>query len=61
MPPDLARAISASSRASTSWANMSYSHRKEFVDWILAAKRPKTRESRVARAASTITAGKSRR
>jgi uncharacterized protein YdeI (YjbR/CyaY-like superfamily) len=40
---------------------MSYTHRKEYADWIEEAKRPKTRERRVAKAVELIRKGKLQR
>lgn len=34
----------------TAFDSMSYSHRKEYVDWIVAAKKPETRDRRVEKA-----------
>jgi uncharacterized protein YdeI (YjbR/CyaY-like superfamily) len=30
------------------WSGLPYSHRKEYVEWIVSAKRPETRAARVA-------------
>jgi uncharacterized protein YdeI (YjbR/CyaY-like superfamily) len=40
---------------------MSYSHRKDYADWIEEAKRPETRERRVAKAVEMIREGKPQR
>jgi uncharacterized protein YdeI (YjbR/CyaY-like superfamily) len=37
---------------------MSYSHQREYVQWIEEAKREETRERRIAKAVDMITAGK---
>ena len=31
----------------TAFDSLSYSHRKEYVDWVAAAKRPETRDRRI--------------
>ena len=40
---------------------MSYTHRKEYADWIEEAKRPETRKRRVAKAVELIREGKPQR
>lgn len=47
VPEDLGRALAADPVAQDAFDRLSYSHRKEYVDWILGAKRPDTRERRV--------------
>ncbi|CAG0932521.1 hypothetical protein TFLX_02619 [Thermoflexales bacterium] len=48
-PTDLARALKANDAAKARWAELSYTHRKEYVQAIEAAKRPATRVRRVAK------------
>ena len=38
----------------TAFDSMSYSHRKEYVDWIVAAKKPETRDRRVQKARENL-------
>ena len=59
VPPDLASALDDETRAA--FERMSYSHRKDYVDWITEAKRPETRERRVAKAIELIREGKPQR
>jgi uncharacterized protein YdeI (YjbR/CyaY-like superfamily) len=40
---------------------MSYSHRREYVDWIAEAKRPETRRRRIERTLERLRAGKTQR
>jgi uncharacterized protein YdeI (YjbR/CyaY-like superfamily) len=40
---------------------MSYSHRKDYVDWIKEAKREETRRRRIAKAVEMIRKGKPQR
>jgi hypothetical protein len=47
VPPFLARAMTKPER--TAFDAMSYSHRKEYVDWVTAAKKPETRDRRIAK------------
>jgi hypothetical protein len=46
-PADLARALKANLAAKARWAELSYTHRKEYVEAIEAAKKPETRVRRV--------------
>lgn len=46
IPPDFAKALKARERRA--YDGMSYSHRKEYVQWIEAAKRAETRARRIA-------------
>jgi len=48
VPRDVARAMSVAERRA--FDSMSYSHRKEYVQWIEDAKRPETRARRIAKA-----------
>ncbi|MGA8532948.1 MAG: YdeI/OmpD-associated family protein [Candidatus Tumulicola sp.] len=48
LPPDFARALRAAERRA--YDAMSYSHRKEYVQWIDAAKKPETRLRRIEKA-----------
>ena len=59
VPPDLASAFDDEARAA--FERMSYSHRKDYVDWIEGAKRQETRERRVAKAVEQIRMGKAQR
>ena len=54
VPQDLLQALPAEQR--TSFDALSYSHRKEFVDWITSAKRPETRTSRIAKTLEMLAA-----
>jgi uncharacterized protein YdeI (YjbR/CyaY-like superfamily) len=36
------------------FATLSYSHKKEYVDWIESAKKPETRASRIEKAITMI-------
>lgn len=46
VPPYLKKALAAASKDKT-FAALSYSHRRELVDWIAQAKKLETRESRI--------------
>jgi hypothetical protein len=49
VPPDLAAALAADAAARAAWDALSYTHQREHVQEIEAAKAPATRERRVAR------------
>jgi hypothetical protein len=57
VPADLEAALAAASQAQT-FAAFSYSHRKEFVDWIESAKKPETHAARIQKALTMIAAKK---
>lgn len=48
VPADLRAALAASDGAAAAFAKLSYSHQREYVDWIDEAKRPATRSRRIA-------------
>jgi Domain of unknown function (DUF1905)/Bacteriocin-protection, YdeI or OmpD-Associated len=52
VPADFAKAMNKAQR----WAydSMSYTHRKEYVQWIEAAKKPETRMRRIAKALAKL-------
>ena len=56
VPADLRSALDEAG-ASTAFATLSYSHQREYVEWIDEAKRPATRERRIAQTVTRITAG----
>jgi hypothetical protein len=49
VPDDLAVLLKGNPKAKERFDSSSYTHRKEFVQWIESAKRPETRESRLKR------------
>jgi hypothetical protein len=56
-PADLARAIKADEAARATWETLSYTHRKEHVRAVEAAKRPEARARRVEKAVALLAAG----
>jgi hypothetical protein len=56
VPADLQRALARSGKVAALFARMAYAHKREWVDWILDAKRPATRALRVARAVARLKA-----
>jgi uncharacterized protein YdeI (YjbR/CyaY-like superfamily) len=59
LPKDLAAALDEEARAK--FDRMSYSHRKDYVDWIKDAKREETRRRRIKKAVAMIREGKPQR
>jgi hypothetical protein len=58
VPEDLLRALEARRAAKSCFNKLSYSHRREYVQWIESAKKADTRESRVVRAVELLAEGK---
>ena len=48
VPDDLAAALAASPAATAAWAGLSFSRQRQHAEAVLAAKKPETREHRVA-------------
>jgi uncharacterized protein YdeI (YjbR/CyaY-like superfamily) len=59
-PADLAKALARNKKARLAFEAFSPSHRREYVEWITEAKRPETRERRIAQAVEWMAEGKSR-
>jgi hypothetical protein len=57
VPEDFAGALAKSKRAQQQFDGFAYTHRKEYVHWIESAKRPETRQRRIADAVSRISKG----
>jgi hypothetical protein len=47
VPRDLQEALKAEPEAKAAFAKLSFTHRKEYVDWIKEARRPETRQRRI--------------
>jgi len=60
VPGYLAAALKKDKMAKTNFDNFSYSHKKEYVDWINEAKREETRDQRMATAIEWMAKGKPR-
>jgi uncharacterized protein YdeI (YjbR/CyaY-like superfamily) len=58
-PPDFLKALRAHPAAEKGFAAMSPSHRREYLEWILDAKREATREQRISKAVEQLEEGKS--
>jgi len=60
VPDDLAAALKKNARARATFEGFSPSHRREYVEWIVEAKREETRARRIARAVEWMAEGKAR-
>jgi uncharacterized protein YdeI (YjbR/CyaY-like superfamily) len=58
VPPDLEAALKKNAKAKKTFDDFSYSHKKEYVEWITDAKREETRQQRVKTAIQWIAQGK---
>ena len=58
VPEELAVAFANDVAARETFNSLAYTHRREYAEWIAEAKRPETRERRVARALEMLRAGK---
>jgi Bacteriocin-protection, YdeI or OmpD-Associated/Domain of unknown function (DUF1905) len=59
VPTDLAEALAADDPAHAAFDKLSYTHRREYVEWIAEAKRPATRARRVAETVDRLRTGTS--
>ena len=60
VPDDLRAALDGDDEARSAFESLSYSHRKEYADWILEAKRDETRRRRIAKTLERLRAGDTR-
>ena len=60
MPPAFAAALSANPAAQVVLEAFASSHRREYLEWIAEAKRPETRDKRIAQAIEMLIQGKKR-
>jgi len=59
-PPDFNQALGKNKKATAVFAAFSPSCRREYIEWIVDAKRPETRANRIASAVDWIAGGKQR-
>jgi hypothetical protein len=57
VPPDLRAALNADPAAKSAFAKLSFTHRREYVEWVEEAKRPETRGRRVASTVERVRTG----
>ena len=60
VPADLKAALALDSRAEEAFRKLSYTHKREYVDWIEEGKRDATRSRRIAATVERVRAGKTR-
>jgi uncharacterized protein YdeI (YjbR/CyaY-like superfamily) len=60
IPPELTKALSKNKTAKNAFEKFSYSHKKEYVEWITEAKTEPTRNKRLATTVEWLSQGKSR-
>ncbi len=60
VPEDFAQALQVTRGAREKFEQLSYSHQREYVRWVEAAKKDDTRRKRVVEAAGMVAAGKKR-
>ena len=60
VPPELATALDANAKARKVFEGFPPGHRREYVQWIVEAKRDETRAKRIAQAVEWIAEGKAR-
>ena len=60
VPADLMASLKENKKALATFKNFSYSHRKEYIQWITAAKTEETRLKRLKTAIEWMAEGKSR-
>ena len=58
VPPDLKSALAKNAKARKKFEDFSYSHKKEYVEWITGAKRDETRQRRLKTAIQWLAQGK---
>jgi uncharacterized protein YdeI (YjbR/CyaY-like superfamily) len=60
VPADLAAALKKNGKAAKTFAILSPSHRRDYIEWITEAKRAETRQKRFATTVKWLAAGKAR-
>ena len=60
VPQELEMALREDDRAASAFATLTYSQKKEYADWITAAKQASTKASRASKAVKMLAAGKKR-
>jgi hypothetical protein len=60
VPPDLRTALRADPEANAAFAQLSFTHRREYVEWVEEAKRPETRARRITGTVDGVRQGKHR-
>ncbi|WP_167747193.1 YdeI/OmpD-associated family protein [Cohnella luojiensis] len=58
IPEDFLTSLEENAEASAFFRNLAYSYQKEYVVWIEAAKKPETRQARIAKSIENLNEGK---
>ena len=58
VPADLQAALAGDPEAKAAFARLSFSHRREYAEWVKEAKRPDTRQRRIVATVERVRAGK---
>jgi Bacteriocin-protection, YdeI or OmpD-Associated/Domain of unknown function (DUF1905) len=61
VPADLRAALAAQPEAKKAFSALSFTHRREYVEWVEEAKRPETRARRIAGTVERVREGKTAR
>ena len=61
LPPDLGAALAAEPDAKRAFDALSFTHQRQYVEWVEEAKRPETRARRIAGTVERVLEGKSAR
>jgi Bacteriocin-protection, YdeI or OmpD-Associated/Domain of unknown function (DUF1905) len=61
VPADLQAALAGDPEAEAAFARLSFSHRREYAEWVKEAKGPDTRQRRIAATVERVRAGKPQR
>jgi hypothetical protein len=57
VPPELEAALAGDGEARSAFDRLSFTHRREYADWVGGAKRAETRERRLVKAVAMLRAG----
>ena len=57
VPEDLRQALDADTEADRFFDGLSYTHQKEYVGWVIEAKRPETRQKRILKVVDMLKEG----
>ncbi len=61
VPAELAAVLAKNRTARTAFEKLAHTHRKEYVEWIEQAKRPETRQRRIAQTVERVTTARAGR
>ncbi|MBL8890244.1 MAG: YdeI/OmpD-associated family protein [Planctomycetaceae bacterium] len=60
IPPDFNKALTAKAATKKRFAEMTEAQQRDYIEWIIGAKRPETRAQRIATAVAWVSEGKTR-